>query len=76
MTDLPATPDTLLALLESIQLDKRPCLIDRMYQTAEERAGYAKHMLFMSKGAEYRQRAGGAIAAQISTAVVAGQHGL
>ena len=27
-------------------------------------------------GAEYRQRAGGAIAAQISTAVVAGQHGL
>lgn len=39
MTDLPATPEALLALLESIQLDKRPCLIDRMYQTEEQRAG-------------------------------------
>ena len=54
MSALPATPDTLLALLESIQLDKRHCLIDRMYQTAEQRAGYAKHMLFMAKGVEYR----------------------
>ena len=44
MLEMPATPDALLALLESIQLDKRPCLIDRMYQTEAERAGYAKHM--------------------------------
>lgn len=56
MTDLPATPDTLLALLDSIRLDRQPCLIDRMYQTAEERAGYAKHMAFMDAGKNYRQR--------------------
>lgn len=56
MSQVPATPDALLALLESIQLDMRPCLIDRMYQTAKERSGYAKHMAFMAAGVAYRQR--------------------
>lgn len=56
MSALPATPDTLLALLDSIRLDRQPCLIDRMYQTTEERAGYDKHMAFMAAGAKYRQR--------------------
>lgn len=56
MSALPATPDALLALLDSIRLDKQHCLIDKMYQTAEERAGYDKHMRFMAAGAEYRQR--------------------
>lgn len=56
MSALPATPDTLLALLDSIRLDRQPCLIDRMYQTTEERAGYDKHMAFMDAGKNYRQR--------------------
>lgn len=56
MSRLPASPDALLALLESIQRDKTPCLIDGMYRTEEQRAGYAKHMAFMAAGAEYRQR--------------------
>lgn len=56
MSILPATPDTMLALLESIRLDRTPCLMDRMYRTAEEREGYAKHMAFMAAGADHRQR--------------------
>ena len=53
---LPTSPDNLVFLLESIRRDKMPCLIDKMYQTAEQRAGYAKHMAFMDAGKNYRQR--------------------
>ena len=56
LSTLKPTPDMLLALLDSIRLDMRMCLADRMYQTEEERAGYCKHMAFMAAGAGYRQR--------------------
>lgn len=56
MSDLPASPETFAALIDSIRQDSLPCLIDRMYQTQEQRDSYAKHMLFMAQGAKYRQR--------------------
>ena len=56
MSQIDTSHDALLALLESIQRDRRPCLMDRMYQTVAVRAGYAKHMAFMAAGASHRQR--------------------
>lgn len=56
MTYIPPSPDALLALLESIQRDMSPCLVDRMYQTAGGRESYHKHMDFMAAGADFRQR--------------------
>ncbi len=53
---IPASIDAFLSLVEAIERDKRPCLLDSMYQTEAMRLAYAKHIGFMAAGATFRQR--------------------
>lgn len=49
-------PQKHLALLEEAMRRFKPCLLDKMYQTEDNRQGYHKHMTFMRSGEDFRQR--------------------